>query len=266
MLFRSIGECEYQFHGANRLGANSLVACIFSGLTVAPAVANALSALPGGPAEQQPAALFESATQEHQARYKQLLARGSDGPNPYALHLELGRTMTEAATVVRRNDQLRSAYARVNELAEQTRRCGAADGGAWLNQNVVFVRTLEDMFPLARAILAGALARDECRGAHFKPQFAMPDIQATDPVQRRREAEAWCDRFEENNRRWLKSTIATCTADGEPKLTYADVNTSVIPPRPRLYGVVGGDVIEEVWSQRQRRREASPNPEPLTAP
>src|SRR5208283_4652303 len=25
----AIGECEYQYHGANRLGANSLVACIF---------------------------------------------------------------------------------------------------------------------------------------------------------------------------------------------------------------------------------------------
>ena len=34
----AIGECDYQFHGANRLGANSLVACLFSGLTVAPGV------------------------------------------------------------------------------------------------------------------------------------------------------------------------------------------------------------------------------------
>ena len=46
--------------------------------------------------------------------------------------------------------------------------------------------------------------RDECRGAHYKPEFAMPEITAAEPAERRRQAEAWCDRFEENNRKWLK--------------------------------------------------------------
>ena len=43
----AIGECEYQYHGANRLGANSLVACIFSGLIVAPGVIRYVNNLPG---------------------------------------------------------------------------------------------------------------------------------------------------------------------------------------------------------------------------
>ena len=30
----AIGECDYQYHGANRLGANSLLSCIFSGLFI----------------------------------------------------------------------------------------------------------------------------------------------------------------------------------------------------------------------------------------
>src|SRR5579859_4159199 len=30
------GECEYQYHGANRLGANSLVSCIFGGFSAGP--------------------------------------------------------------------------------------------------------------------------------------------------------------------------------------------------------------------------------------
>ena len=70
-------------------------------------------------------------------------------------------------------------------------------------------------------------------------------LTATDPAERRRQAEEWCDRFEENNRRWLKSTIARNNG-GEPELTYEDVDTSLIPPRPRLYGLVGAEVIEEV--------------------
>ena len=82
----------------------------------------------------------------------------------------------------------------------------------------------------------------------------MPDVDAADPLERRRQAEAWCDRFEENNRRWLKSTIATSLADGETELSYEEIDTSMIPPRPRLYGVVGGELIEEVWKQRQSAR------------
>jgi len=111
------------------------------------------------------------------------------------------------------------------------------------------------MFPLARTILKGALARDECRGAHYKPEFALPQITAEGPADRRRQAEAWCRRFEENNRRWLKSTIAVLRPDGEPELSYEEVDTSLLPPRPRLYGVAGGAVIEEVWKQRKEGRE-----------
>ncbi len=37
----------------------------------------------------------------------------------------------------------------------------------------------------------------------------MPGIEADDPAERRRQAEAWCDAFEENNAKWLKTTIAT---------------------------------------------------------
>ena len=68
----------------------------------------------------------------------------------------------------------------------------------------MFTKALVDMFPLAKTILKGALARDECRGAHFKPEFAMPGIDADDPAERRRQAEAWCDAFEENNQKWLE--------------------------------------------------------------
>jgi succinate dehydrogenase / fumarate reductase flavoprotein subunit len=112
------------------------------------------------------------------------------------------------------------------------------------------------MFPLAKIILKGALQRDECRGAHFKPAFAVPGLQATDEAGRRREAEEWCDRFAANTARWLKSTVARPDADGHPQISYEDVDTSLIPPRPRLYGLVGADLIEEVWRERQQASEA----------
>ena len=161
--------------------------------------------------------------------------------------------MTRVATVVRRNDQLEAAYDDVCEMARRWKRCAVSDTGNWTNQNVVFTKSLGDMFPIAKLILKGALLRDECRGAHFKPAFAMPGLAATDPVEKRREAEEWCDSFQANTEKWLKSTIAACGPDGDPEISYREIDTSLIPPRPRLYGLVGGDAIEEVWKERQER-------------
>ncbi len=123
------------------------------------------------------------------------------GENPYLIHDELGRVMTKAATVVRFNHQLSEAYEIVCELEARAKRSSLSDTGNWTNQNVVFTKSLRDMFPVAKTILRGALQRDECRGAHFKPDFCMPGLEATDPAQRRHEAEGWCDKFEENTRR-----------------------------------------------------------------
>ncbi len=248
----AIGECDYHYHGANRLGANSLIACIFSGLITGTGVANRIKSNGRPLAAERNSSLFDRAAQAEQADYKALLSRDGQGDNPYEIHQELGRIMTETATVVRHNPDLERALSKVHELQERAKKCSLSDTGNWTNQNVVFTRALQDMFPLAKTILRGALARDECRGAHFKPEFTMPHIDAEEPIERRRQAEAWCNRFEENNAKWLKSTVATLDPDGEPVLSYEEVDTSLIPPRPRLYGVVGGEVIEEVWKERSR--------------
>lgn len=243
----AIGECDYQYHGANRLGANSLLSCIFSGLIVAPGIQTWLSARKAA-ATELPASFYQRAVAEHELRHTQLLS-GSGGENPYLLHQELGDVMTRAATVVRHNPQLDEAYQKVDDLHQRAKRCSLSDTGSWTNQNVIFAKALQDMFPIAKAILKGARLRDECRGAHFKPDFAMPSLTQEDPAARRREAEQWCDRFEANNAKFLKSSIATMNGD-HPEITYEDVDTGSIAPRPRLYGLVGAEVIEDVWKTR----------------
>jgi len=259
----AIGECDYQYHGANRLGANSLLSCIFSGLFVAPSLVAARGAAAGS---GDPTKFFDAEVRRQDERHRHLLGRTAGNENPYDLHQQLGNLMTRVATVVRRNEQLVEAYDEVCSMAERWHRCAVSDTGNWTNQNVVFTKSLGDMFPVAKLILKGALLRDECRGAHFKPQFAMPGIAATDPDEKRAEAEQWCDRFEENTAKWLKSTIAVCGADGEPEISYQDVDTSLLPPRPRLYGLVGGEVIEEVWKERLAGRVgANDQASPLAA-
>lgn len=252
----AIGECDYQYHGANRLGANSLLSCIFSGLFVAPGIQNYMKSIPGGAAADQRSSVYEQAVRSHQQTHDQLLKRPAGGENPYLIHQQLGDVMTKAATVVRQNQQLKDAIQQVNQLGERAKRCSLSDSGSWTNQNVVFTKALLDMIPLAKTILLGALQRDECRGAHFKPDFLRSGITATDPAEKRQQAERWCDDFEENNRKWLKSTIAQWS-DDQPKLTYEDVDTSLIPPRPRLYGLVGAEMIEQAWKERQASKSAN---------
>ena len=165
--------------------------------------------------------------------------------------------MTKAATVVRYNKTLAEAYDTVLELEGRLKRCSLSDTGNWTNQNVVFTKSLIDMFPLAKTILL--------RGAWPATNAAAP---ITSPSSKCRAstapirpsiaslAEVWCDRFEANTRKWLKSTIAVLDRDGEPQLSYEEVDTSLLPPRPRMYGLVGAELIEQVWKERQAARHA----------
>ncbi|TWT83738.1 Fumarate reductase flavoprotein subunit [Planctomycetes bacterium CA13] len=251
----AIGECDYHYHGANRLGANSLLSCIFTGLFTGPSILNYANNQKSGSNDVAPEVLSAAVAKE-QKRHDDLLTGnpGSD-ENPYLIHQELGNLMTRVATVVRRNDQLADAIEKVKELHERAMKVNLSDSGSWTNQNVIFAKALQDMFPLAKTILQGALLRDECRGAHYKPDFEKPSLTAEDPAERRRQAEVWCDEFEANNERFLKSTIAGWNHDTQmPDITYEDVDTSLIPPRPRLYGLVGAEEIEEVWNERARAK------------
>jgi succinate dehydrogenase / fumarate reductase flavoprotein subunit len=254
----AIGECDYHYHGANRLGANSLLSCIFTGLFTGSSIVNFMSKQSSGHADI-PQALLDSARQAQVDRHEHLLS-GNPGSeeNPYLIHQEMGDLMTRVATVVRKNEQLTDALAQIDELHKRAMKVSLSDTGSWTNQNVIFAKALQDMFPIAKAILKGALQRDECRGAHYKPEFKKPSLTAEDPAERRRQAEAWLDEFEANNDKYLKSTIATWNAQTmSPDLTYEDVDTSLIPPRPRLYGLVGADIIEDVFKERLKAKAES---------
>jgi succinate dehydrogenase / fumarate reductase flavoprotein subunit len=158
--------------------------------------------------------------------------------------------MTRNVTVVRYNQHLEETLTKIDELDERFQNIGAPDRGAWTNQSVTFTRALADMIMMARVIARGALMRDECRGAHYKPDFEIPSPQADDPAELRREAEEWCRRFKArrttngSSRRWLSTTAAM-------KFAYEDVDTSLIPPRPRTYGLKGAEIIEQVWREMQ---------------
>ncbi|MCB9849938.1 MAG: FAD-binding protein, partial [Phycisphaerales bacterium] len=250
----AIGEADYHYHGGNRLGANSLLSCIFSGLFVAPCVRSHIGNLKG----DVPAKLLEDAAKGEKKRGDDY-AKRSGSENPRTIHAELGDTMTRNVTVVRHNKNLEETLAKIDELEDRFRNIGVPDGGGWTNQTVTFVRALDDMIMMARVIAKGALMRNECRGAHYKPEFLIPSPQAEDPAELHREAVEWCKKFKARNDEWLKSTVVSYN-DGDLEFAYEPVDISLIPPRPRTYGLKGAEIIEEVWKEmgKSSKRETAP--------
>ena len=205
------GECDYSQHGANRLGANSLLSAIYGGMVAGP---NAVKYIKGlkKHAEDLPETIFEARVKEETEKWEAILKM--DGTeNAYLLHKELGEWMTDNMTVVRHNDRLEKTYEKLTELQERWNNINVNDTQRWSNQGAHFVRQLKNMLYLAKVMTKGALLRNESRGAHYKPEFP--------------------ERDDEN---FLKTTMAKFDpATGEPIITYQEVDVSLIPPRKRDY-------------------------------
>jgi succinate dehydrogenase / fumarate reductase flavoprotein subunit len=202
------GECEYQYHGANRLGANSLLSCIFGGFITGP---NAIAYAKSLPAAEGDGG--HSAEIARQAEINSKLLKNEGTENPFKLWRELGETMTEHVTVIRYNKGLKKADEKIVELLERYKKVNLSDKSQWANTSFAFARQLKNMLELSRTIALGALLRDESRGAHYKPDF--PD---------------------RNDERFLKTTKASFTGAVEgPKFEYEEVDIQYIKPRPRSY-------------------------------
>ncbi len=203
------GECEYQYHGANRLGANSLLSAIYGGMVAGPKVMeyikkNKLQT----PSGTEPVFMKEQKLQDEQ--WKKILAmQGQE--NVYHLHKELGDIMTLNVTVIRYNDKLAETDVVLQDLMKRWQNIGRSDNVEWGTQEGTFIRQVWNMLELARVVTLGALRRNESRGGHYKPEYP--------------------ERDDEN---FLKTTIANWTPSG-PELSYEEVDVSLIPPRPRHY-------------------------------
>jgi succinate dehydrogenase / fumarate reductase flavoprotein subunit len=200
------GEADYSIHGANRLGANSLLSCIYGGFVAGPKAMEYAKALPAQAGDGGHAA--ELTRQRH---LNQALMSSSGTENPFRIWRELGDTMTRHATIIRYNSGLAEADAKIVELLERAKNINLSDKSQWANTSFAFARQLLNMLHLSRVVVQGAAVRDESRGAHYKPDFP-----------------------ERNDEKFLKTTKVTFV-DGAPKIDWEEVDISQIKPRPRSY-------------------------------
>lgn len=205
------GECDYSQHGANRLGANSLLSAIYGGMVAGPKAVEYIDGL-NTATEDLSSSLFEAQVKKEQDQLDAIL-RMDGTENAYILHKELGEWMTDNVTVVRYNDKLLKTDEKIQELMERYQNININDTAKWSNQGAAFTRQLGGMLNLARVITLGAYHRNESRGAHYKPEFP-----------------------ERNDEEFLKTTKAWYNpSTGAPDFEYEEVDTSLIKPRKRDY-------------------------------
>ena len=199
------GEAEYNYHGANRLGANSLLSCIHGGFQAGPNALRYAKSLASAPANG-----YGENERKRQEEINGRLMSSTGKENPFKLWRELGETMTKNVTVIRYNKALQETDDKIVELLERFRNINLSDKSAWANTSFAFTRQL------ARVVTQGAALRDESRGAHYKPDFP-----------------------ERDDERFLKTTKASFAPDAdEPRFTMEAVDTQFITPRPRRYDAV----------------------------
>ena len=197
------GEADYSIHGANRLGANSLLSCIYGGFVAGPQALQYAKSLP-----EQEGDGGHAAEMQRQKEYNNVLLNNPGTENPFKIWRELGETMTKHATIIRYNAGLEEADAKIVELQQRYRNINLSDKSQWANTSFAFARQLYNMLELARVIVQGAKLRDESRGAHYKPDFP-----------------------ERNDEKFLKTTKASFK-DGAP-LSSSKTSTSATSNRGR---------------------------------
>ncbi len=155
------GECEYQYHGANRLGANSLVSCIHGGFVAGPVALKYAKNLPAADGDGGAAAEIA-----RQAEINKALMNNEGTENPFRLWRELGAAMTEYATVIRYNKGLKQADEKIVELMERYDKVNLSDKSQWANTSFAFARQLKNMLELSRVVAHGCpIARRVARSA-----------------------------------------------------------------------------------------------------
>jgi succinate dehydrogenase / fumarate reductase flavoprotein subunit len=212
------GEVDFSIHGANRLGANSLVSCLYAGKIGGPAMVRygreTSAKLPAADAA------FGDAQKKWEGEFARL-ANASGAENAHVIAEEMGDWMTDNVTVIRENGKLRETDDKLQELTERWKNVGLTDHSNFANREISFINQLRNMLVLARVMTLGALQREESRGAHYKVRDLSRGLTEDNALPR-------------DDANFLKTTIAEHTPEG-PRITYAPVDTSLIRPRARKY-------------------------------
>ncbi len=166
--FYAAGECAcVSVHGANRLGTNSLVDILVFGRRAAKDMARYVKENDWAPLPRNPEA--------RAAEEIGTLRSGKGTVPPVSIRGKLRRQMTEKVSVFRQKKPLQELRETLVELQESYKHLALQDRGMLYNTELVEALELGAMLDISETIAAGALARQESRGAHYREDFPKRD-------------------------------------------------------------------------------------------
>jgi fumarate reductase flavoprotein subunit len=209
-LFAAGEVACWDLHGFNRLGGNSLAETVVAGSLVGENVARYASEAD----DTLDTDLAQAAVARAEAVAAEWLSREGSGPGIYSIRDQMAQIMMSKVGIFRNASELGEAVGELSELLQQSDHAVLRSRAAGMNPELTFALRLKRMIKLAITVAAGALARKESRGAHFRTDFP-----------------------ERDDQHWLNRTLVRWgEADSEPQLSYEPVGLLDLPPGGRGYG------------------------------
>ena len=202
------GECAcVSLNGANRLGSNSLVELLVFGRSAALSAIEHIKDLP--PAN---AAALNARAEVTQTHIRELFSRTDGTESMSALRKEMMDTMETNAGIYRTEEGLQEGVKKIHELRQRYRNVILTDKTNVFNTDLFQMLELGSMLDCAEAVMVGALARKESRGAHQR-----------------------LDYVERDDKNFLCHTMVYYQGLDSPRIDYLDVVITKSPPGVRDY-------------------------------
>lgn len=207
----ALGEAAcWDMHGFNRLGGNSLAETIVAGMVVGDKIAKYTKEATSYVSSAQ----IEDHVRFQEDRIQALIQCRNGKENVYELRRHMENILSENVGIFRSEEPLQRAVAQLYELHQRSLHVGLRSGGQGADPELAAALRITGMIKLAYCIAAGALARTESRGSHYREDYPKRD-----------------------DANWLKRTLAYWPAGADQaELKYEPVNITELPPGDRGYG------------------------------
>ncbi len=202
----SAGEAAcVSVHGANRVGANSLLDTLVFGRRAAEHAVPWLKSQSFKP-------VSDRAVQCDRDMIAKVVARPTNGDRVAKIRRDMGLSMSENVGMFRSPDKLEKQLGVLKELRQRYEQVGIDDKGRVFNTDLLFHIELGYMLDCAEMVTKSAIERKESRGAHSRLDFP-----------------------ERNDAEWLKHIVLTKQPDGSEKMSYLPVTITQWQPQERKY-------------------------------